>query len=71
MMCQYPLSFIPEESRLTEVLSKQVTSPDRFNDYKDVSVRVFYKLVSLPVAEMGLFLVDLVQILTTVWLAPT
>ena len=29
MMCQYPLLFIPEERRLTEVFSKQVTSPDR------------------------------------------
>ena len=55
MMCQYPLSFIPEESRLTEVLSKQVTSPDRFNDYKDVSVWVFINWSPYQLQKWGCF----------------
>ena len=55
MMCQYPLSFILEESRLTEVLSKQVTSPDCFNDYKDVLVWVFINWSPYQLQKWGCF----------------
>ena len=61
MMCQYPLSFIPEESRLTEVFSKQVTSPDRVSDLRTCRFG-FLDWSPYQLQDKRVCFVDLVQI---------